>query len=43
MGTDVIVDKNGAAAGVRTHFGACFGAKAVVLTTGTFLNGTQGL
>lgn len=35
----IVIDKNGAAAGVVTNLGAQFNAKTVVLTTGTFLNG----
>lgn len=31
--------KNEQVVGVRTYFGICFGAQAVVLTTGTFMNG----
>ncbi|MDE5899805.1 MAG: tRNA uridine-5-carboxymethylaminomethyl(34) synthesis enzyme MnmG [Muribaculaceae bacterium] len=33
------VIRNGAVAGVKTAMGACFTAKTVVLTAGTFLNG----
>ena len=35
----LIVGPNGEAAGVRTHFGMGFRARAVVVTTGTFMNG----
>ena len=36
---DVILDATGAIGGVALEDGRCFSAKAVVLTTGTFLNG----
>ncbi|MDR2937031.1 MAG: tRNA uridine-5-carboxymethylaminomethyl(34) synthesis enzyme MnmG, partial [Rikenellaceae bacterium] len=36
--TELILE-NGAAAGVRTRFGVEFQSRAVILTTGTFLNG----
>ena len=39
MVTGVAVDANGEVAGVATFFGLGFRAKAVVLTTGTFMNG----
>ena len=39
MVTGLEVDANDAVAGVRTHFGILFRAPAVVLTTGTFMNG----
>lgn len=39
MVTGVAVDANGEAAGVETFFGLGFRARAVVLTTGTFMNG----
>ncbi len=39
MVTDVLVDGNGGVSGVTTHFGLSYRAKAVVLTTGTFMNG----
>ncbi|MBR8831059.1 MAG: tRNA uridine 5-carboxymethylaminomethyl modification enzyme MnmG [Chroococcopsis gigantea SAG 12.99] len=39
MATDLILGDNEEVLGVETYFGACFAAKAVVLTTGTFLEG----
>ncbi|ACK66897.1 glucose inhibited division protein A [Rippkaea orientalis PCC 8801] len=39
MATDLILGKNEEVIGVQTYFGTCFGAKAVILTTGTFLGG----
>jgi len=39
MVTDVRVDSNDAVCGVTTHFGLSYRAGAVVLTTGTFMNG----
>ena len=39
MVTDVQVDSNDAVSGVTTHFGLSYRARAVVLTTGTFMNG----
>ncbi len=39
MVTDLVLGKNDRVLGVETYFGTCFGAKAVVLTTGTFLGG----
>jgi tRNA uridine 5-carboxymethylaminomethyl modification enzyme len=39
MVTDVILGKNDEIAGVQTFFGTCFAARAVILTTGTFLGG----
>ncbi len=39
MVTDLILGPNDEVRGVATYFGACFAAKAVVLTTGTFLGG----
>jgi tRNA uridine 5-carboxymethylaminomethyl modification enzyme len=40
MATDLILGPNDEILGVQTYFGTCFAAKAVVLTTGTFLGGT---
>ncbi|AFY40209.1 tRNA uridine 5-carboxymethylaminomethyl modification enzyme mnmG [[Leptolyngbya] sp. PCC 7376] len=40
MATDLVLGNNDEICGVQTYFGTCFGAKAVVLTTGTFLGGT---
>eukprot|EP00892_Ulva_mutabilis_P011891 jgi/Ulvmu1/9074/UM005_0169.1 len=40
MATKVMLSSNGEAEGVETFFGMQFAAKAVVLTTGTFMNGT---
>lgn len=39
MVTDLILGNNDEIAGVQTYFGTCFAAKAVILTTGTFLGG----
>eukprot|EP00271_Cylindrocystis_brebissonii_P003683 TRINITY_DN1492_c1_g2_i2.p1 TRINITY_DN1492_c1_g2~~TRINITY_DN1492_c1_g2_i2.p1 ORF type:complete len:940 (-),score=165.63 TRINITY_DN1492_c1_g2_i2:726-3545(-) len=39
MVTEVIIGPNDRVAGVRTFFGVCFRASAVVLTTGTFMSG----
>lgn len=39
MVTDLVLGKNDEIVGVETYFGTCFGAKAVILTTGTFLGG----
>ncbi len=39
MVTDLVLGKNDELIGVTTYFGTSFGAKAVVLTTGTFLGG----
>ena len=40
MATDLVLGKNNEIIGLETHFGMAFGCKAVILTTGTFLNGT---
>ncbi|MEL6604156.1 MAG: tRNA uridine-5-carboxymethylaminomethyl(34) synthesis enzyme MnmG [Cyanobacteria bacterium J06614_10] len=40
MATDLILGKNDEIIGLETYFGMAFGCKAVILTTGTFLNGT---
>lgn len=40
MATDLILGKNEEIIGIETYFGMAFGCKAVILTTGTFLNGT---
>jgi len=40
MAVGVELGPNGECTGVETHFGMRFAAKAVVLTTGTFMNGT---
>ncbi len=40
MATDLVLGKNNEIIGLETHFGMTFGCKAVILTTGTFLNGT---
>ncbi len=40
MATDLVLGKNGEIIGLETHFGMTFGCKAIILTTGTFLNGT---
>jgi tRNA uridine 5-carboxymethylaminomethyl modification enzyme len=40
MVTDLVLGKNGEVIGVETYFGVAFECKAVILTTGTFLNGT---
>lgn len=39
MVTDLVLGKNDEVIGVQTYFGTCFKTKAVVLTTGTFLDG----
>lgn len=39
MVTDLVLGKNDEIIGVETYFGTCFAAKAVILTTGTFLGG----
>ncbi|MDJ0563832.1 MAG: tRNA uridine-5-carboxymethylaminomethyl(34) synthesis enzyme MnmG, partial [Microcystis sp. M49629_WE12] len=39
MATDLILGANEQVLGVETYFGTCFAAKAVILTTGTFLGG----
>ncbi|MEB3309088.1 MAG: tRNA uridine-5-carboxymethylaminomethyl(34) synthesis enzyme MnmG [Snowella sp.] len=39
MVTDVVLGHNDEIVGIQTYFGSCFGAKAVILTTGTFLGG----
>lgn len=39
MVTDLILGKNDEVMGIETYFGTCFAAKAVILTTGTFLGG----
>jgi len=40
MAVDLVLGKNDEVEGVKTYFGTCFAAKAVILTTGTFLGGT---
>ncbi len=40
MATDLVLGKNSEIIGLETHFGMTFGCKAIILTTGTFLNGT---
>ncbi|MEM6598195.1 MAG: tRNA uridine-5-carboxymethylaminomethyl(34) synthesis enzyme MnmG [Cyanobacteria bacterium P01_C01_bin.69] len=40
MATDLVLGKNNEIIGLETHFGMAFGCKTVILTTGTFLNGT---
>lgn len=40
MATRVMMSSNDEAEGIETYFGMHFAAKAVVLTTGTFMNGT---
>ncbi|MGK7892566.1 MAG: FAD-dependent oxidoreductase, partial [Xenococcus sp. (in: cyanobacteria)] len=40
MVTDLVLGKNDEVIGVTTYFGTAFAAKAIVLTTGTFLGGT---
>ncbi|MBD2579627.1 tRNA uridine-5-carboxymethylaminomethyl(34) synthesis enzyme MnmG [Oscillatoria sp. FACHB-1406] len=40
MATDLVLGKNDEVLGIQTYFGTCFAAKAVILTTGTFLGGT---
>lgn len=39
MAIDLVLDENEAVTGVTTYFGITFGCTAVVLTTGTFMNG----
>ncbi|MEL6438434.1 MAG: tRNA uridine-5-carboxymethylaminomethyl(34) synthesis enzyme MnmG [Cyanobacteria bacterium J06621_8] len=39
MVTDLVLGKNDEVIGIETYFGTCFEAKAVILTTGTFLGG----
>ncbi len=39
MVTDLVLGKNDQVIGIQTYFGTCFEAKAVILTTGTFLGG----
>lgn len=39
MVTDLVLGKNDEVTGIETYFGTCFAAKAVILTTGTFLGG----
>ncbi|MGB5637359.1 MAG: tRNA uridine-5-carboxymethylaminomethyl(34) synthesis enzyme MnmG [Waterburya sp.] len=39
MVTDLVLGKNDQVRGIETYFGTCFAAKAVILTTGTFLGG----
>ncbi|PZO11292.1 MAG: tRNA uridine-5-carboxymethylaminomethyl(34) synthesis enzyme MnmG [Leptolyngbya foveolarum] len=40
MATDLVLGDNDEIIGIETYFGMAFGCKAVILTTGTFLNGT---
>ena len=40
MATDLVLGDQGEIIGLETHFGMAFGCRAVILTTGTFLNGT---
>jgi tRNA uridine 5-carboxymethylaminomethyl modification enzyme len=40
MATDLVLGDNNEIIGLETYFGMAFGCKAVILTTGTFLNGT---
>jgi tRNA uridine 5-carboxymethylaminomethyl modification enzyme len=40
MVTDLVLGKNEEVIGVETYFGVAFQCRAVILTTGTFLNGT---
>jgi tRNA uridine 5-carboxymethylaminomethyl modification enzyme len=40
MAVKLAIGPNDDVVGVETHFGMVFGARAVVLTTGTFMNGT---
>ena len=40
MATDLVLGKNDEIIGLETYFGMAFGCKAIILTTGTFLNGT---
>ncbi len=42
MVTDLVLGKNDEVIGIQTYFGTCFEAKAVILTTGTFLGGRYG-
>lgn len=39
MVTDLVLGQNDEVIGIQTYFGTCFEAKAVILTTGTFLQG----
>ena len=39
MVTDLVLGNNDEVIGIETYFGTCFAAKAVILTTGTFLGG----
>lgn len=39
MVTDLVLGQNDDVVGIQTYFGTCFAAKAVILTTGTFLGG----
>ncbi|MGV2827039.1 tRNA uridine-5-carboxymethylaminomethyl(34) synthesis enzyme MnmG [Myxosarcina sp. GI1(2024)] len=39
MVTDLVLGKNDEVIGIETYFGTCFAARAVILTTGTFLGG----
>jgi tRNA uridine 5-carboxymethylaminomethyl modification enzyme len=39
MVTDLVLGDNDEVIGIQTYFGTCFQAKAVILTTGTFLQG----
>ncbi|ACB51809.1 glucose inhibited division protein A [Crocosphaera subtropica ATCC 51142] len=39
MVTDLVLGNNDEVIGIQTYFGTCFEAKAVILTTGTFLGG----
>ncbi|MEA5511864.1 tRNA uridine-5-carboxymethylaminomethyl(34) synthesis enzyme MnmG [Crocosphaera sp. UHCC 0190] len=39
MVTDLVLGNNDEVIGIQTYFGTCFGAKAIILTTGTFLGG----
>lgn len=39
MVTDLVLGDNDEVVGIQTYFGTCFQAKAVILTTGTFLGG----
>lgn len=40
MATDLVLGDRGEIIGIETHFGMTFGCQSVILTTGTFLNGT---
>ncbi len=40
MATDLVLGSHDEIIGIQTYFGMTFGCKAVILTTGTFLNGT---